>query len=381
MTRFEPPARKGSAPIRVLLFSSFAERGRGGQESLFHLACGLRSFRVSPHVLVPSEGSLSRSLRAQGLEVHVLDLPRIGAGSAPRVAGALYRLLRLVDRLGIDLFHTDGPRNTVYAGLVGRLRRRPVIWHVRASTPDPYDPLLSRLSSRMVLVAEALKSRFPSPAERRKIRVIHNGVDVHRFRPKEERGPAECRTAGTALRIGTVSRVEQEKGILTLLEALGRLGRAAPAARLLVAGGCPDPAYWHRCLEFCRQAGIGGRVEFLGALHPAEDFLRALDIFVLPSASPEAFPRAVLEAMACGKPVVATAGGGIPEAVEEGRTGFIVPPQEPEAMADRLRRLIEDPGLRLHMGRCGRRRAEALFGLEKNTARTARVYEELWGAR
>lgn len=381
MTRSEGLPRWGAAPLRVLLFSSFAERGRGGQESLFHLACGLGSFGVFPQVLVPAEGSLARSLRARGVRVHVLPLPRIRAAGAPRVALALHRLLRLVDRLGIDLLHTDGPRNTVYAGLVGRLRRRPVVWHVRASTPDPYDALLARLSSRLVLVAGALASRFPSPAARRKIRVLHNGVDLDRFRPGKDRGPAEGRPAATALRIGTVGRVEAEKGILDLLEAFRRLGEAAPSARLLVAGGFPDSAYLRRCLEFCRQAGIGGRVEFLGAVQPIEEFLRALDIFVLPSTAAEAFPRAVLEAMACGIPVVATASGGVPEAVEEGRTGFLVPPGDPEAMADRMRRLIEDPGLRLRLGRGGRLRAEALFGVENNTSRTVRVYEELWKAR
>ncbi len=363
--------------IRVLFCSSFAERGRGGQESLFHLACGLDSRRFHARVLVPAEGSLAQSLRRQGVAVHALDLPRVAWRSGPEIAAALRRLLQLVDRWAVDLLHTDGPRNTFYAALAGKLRRKPVVWHVRASTSDPYDPLLSRLSSRMLLVADALRSRFPSPAARRKIRVIPNGVDLNRFRPAEERSAEESRSGKENLLIGTVGRVEQEKGTLVLLEAFRHLHATGTKLRLRVAGASPDPAYARRCRDFCLEAGIGDRVEFLGHVHPAENFLRTLDVFVLPSVAAEAFSRAVLEAMACGKPVVATAVGGVSEAVEEGRTGFLVPPGEPAALADRLRRLTQNVELRRRMGRLGRQRVERCFGLDRNTALTQRVYEEL----
>lgn len=377
MPRSENSGPRGPGRIRVLLFSSFPERGRGGQESLFHLACSLDPRRFHVQALVPDEGSLAQSLRSRGVEPHVLDLPPVAWRKGLRLLVALRRLLALVDKLGIEVLHTDGPRNTFYAGLVGRLRGRPVVWHVRASTPDPYDLLLSRLSSRMLLVADALKSRFPSPATRRKIRVIHNGVDLNRFRPAQGEGEDGLWTGGEDLRIGTMGRVEQEKGTLFLLEAVRRLRSSGAQIRLQVAGRSPDPAYFRRCRDFCREAGIEDRVEFLGHVSQPESFLRRIDVFALPSTASEAFPRAVLEAMACGLPVVATAVGGVAEAVEEGRTGFLVPPARPQAMAERLGRLIEDAGLRLRMGRRARRRAEELFGLERNTGLTQQVYEEV----
>ncbi|MFO7709658.1 MAG: glycosyltransferase family 4 protein [Desulfobacterales bacterium] len=363
-------------PIRVLLFSSFANRGRGGQESLFHLACRLDPSRFRPCVVVPGEGSLAQSLRARDVEVCSLDLPRIGWNRGHQAAAALRRLLTLVDRLDIDLLHTDGPRNTLYAGVVGRLRQKPVIWHVRASTPDPYDPLLSMLPSRILLVANALEFRFTSNAAKRKIRVIHNGVDLDRFRPGDEENVAGPLSPGGEVVIGTVGRVEKEKGILTLLKAMRLLKTAPSTVRLRVAGDFTDAAYFNRCTDYCRDAGISDRVQFLGHVHPAEDFLRTVGVFVLPSVEAEAFPRAVLEAMACGKPVVATNAGGTREAVDEGRTGFVVPARSPRAMADRLRTLIGSAQLRAQMGRCGRERAEALFGIERNTELTAQVYEE-----
>ncbi len=175
--------------------------------------------------------------------------------------------------------------------------------------------------------------------------------------------------------------MEKEKGILVLLQALRLLGDAAAGLRLQVAGNVTDEDYFRFCRTFCEEAGLGGQVDFLGHLHAVETFLRGLDLFVLPSTATEAFPRAVLEAMACGLPVVATALGGVPEAVAEGRTGFVVPPGDPGALAERLRRLIASEDLRRRMGDLGRRRAEALFGWERNTAITMQIYEALRKAR
>ena len=98
---------------------------------------------------------------------------------------------------------------------------------------------------------------------------------------------------------------------------------------------------------------------------------------MLPSVGAEAFPRVVLEAMACGKPVVVTDAGGTREAVLNGHTGFVVPAQEPIELARKVRILMEDEGLRVRMGRAGRSRAEACFGIEKNVEQTLQVYAEV----
>lgn len=366
------------SPHRVLLFSSFAERGRGGQESLFHLATALERTAFRPYVLVPAEGTLAGSLRAKGVGVRALHLPGLKTtGRFHDVRSALRRLGSLVDELKIDLLHTDGPRNTFYAGIVGGWKHKPVIWHVRASSRDPFDPLLSPLCSRLILVAEALRARFPSRCSRKKIQVIHNGVDLDRFSPS-------IRTERAVRReviIGTAARVEAQKGILELLQAVRQLNGDVPPVRLRVAGPITVPEYFTRCRDYCRAEGIGEKVDFLGPVHSVEEFLRAIDVFVLSSTEAEAFPRAVLEAMACAKPVVVADTGGTREAVDEGRTGFVVPPRAPAALSARLCTLLRDPDLRVRMGRCGRRRAEALFGLDRNTSRTVRAYEEVIGCR
>jgi glycosyltransferase involved in cell wall biosynthesis len=364
-----------------MLFSSFSDRGRGGQESLFHLASGLDPDRFSPCVLVPVEGILAQSLRACGIDARVLDLPGITIGGIHRVASGLRRLLVLVDELNIDILHTDGPRNTFYAGVVGRLRRKPVVWHVRAFAPDPGDRILARLCTRLILVANALRPRFASCRDVGKLTTIYNGVDLKRFRPCawEEGGRRASDSAEVV--IGTIGRVEMQKGLMDLLQALTLLKPDAPTFRLQVAGETPDDAYLRECLKYCSAAGMADRVEFLGHVHSIEQFVQSVDVVALPSSGAEAFPRAVIEAMACGKPVVVTDAGGTPEAVVEGRTGFVVPARAPEALSARLRDLITDEDLRIRMGGCGRRRAEALFDVTQNAAQTAKVYAEVLGCR
>jgi glycosyltransferase involved in cell wall biosynthesis len=364
---------------RVLLFSSFADRGRGGQESLFHLACELDPHQFSPCVVVPGEGGVAQSLRARGIDVRVLDLTGIRSGGVLRVASGLRRLLALVDTLNVDILHTDGPRNTLYAGVVGRLRRKPVVWHVRAFAADPGDRLLTRLCTRLILVADALRPRFAFCRDGGKLVTIHNGVDLDRFKPSTA-GPSGPHPPGLGpIVIGAVGRVEAQKGLRDLLQALNLLKPDALPFRLKIAGEVTDNAYFRSCLDCCKAAGMAERVDFLGHVDPIEPFIRSVDIVALPSSGAEAFPRAVLEAMACGKPVVVTDAGGTAEAVVEGRTGFVVPTRAPEVLAARLRDLLTDEGLRIRMGRCGRRRAEALFDVTQNAAQTARVYAEVLG--
>jgi glycosyltransferase involved in cell wall biosynthesis len=364
--------------VRVLYFSSFADRGRGGQESLFYLVSSLDQRRFSPLVVVPAEGSLSKSLSESGIEVHVLDLAKVGVGSLQRAAESLYRLSSLINKEAVDILHTDGPRNTFYAGLCGRLHRKPVIWHVRANAADPFDRCLCSMSSKLILVADVLRSRFSFCTEPGKLVTIYNGVDTGRFKPtaippEAMRPPVKKE----ACIIATVGRIEEQKGLLHLLQACGGLKRSGRSFEVRIAGEVTDRSYYDRCFEFCRSEGLLDRVRYLGHLPHVEQLLATADVFVLPSSGAEAFPRVVIEAMASGVPVVVTDAGGSPEAVENGINGFVVPAKVPSVLGEKLTALLQDAALRFEMGQCGRLRAAALFSIEKNHERTVRLYEEV----
>jgi glycosyltransferase involved in cell wall biosynthesis len=117
-------------------------------------------------------------------------------------------------------------------------------------------------------------------------------------------------------------------------------------------------------------------VVFAGHRTDVPEILQALDIFVLPS-NWEGLPNAVLEAMAAGLPVVATRVGGVPEVVVEGQTGILVPPRDPNALADALLTLLRDPNLRRRMGQAGRQRVQEYFSVDQMVSKTETLYEQL----
>ncbi|MCU0561209.1 MAG: glycosyltransferase [Desulfobacterales bacterium] len=279
----------------------------------------------------------------------------------------------------IAILHSDGPRNTLYAAITGRLQGKPVVWHVRTSRKDPYDALLYFACTRLILVADALKSRFRFRGAAGKCVTIHNGVDVLRFRPSRAVGAdgTEFGVERNDLVIATAGRVEASKGQLTLIEACAALKANHPNFKLLLAGRVGEPPYARRCRQRAAELGLGDRVRFLGHVPDMHRLLPHTDIFVLPSIADEAFPRSTLEAMAAGLPVAATDVGGAREAVLDNETGFLVPAGSRSALSDKLKLLAGDPELRRRMGRAGRARAVCCFDIQDNVARTGRLYQEL----
>jgi glycosyltransferase involved in cell wall biosynthesis len=366
-------------PLSILLFSSFENLGQGGQESLFLLASRLNRDLFRPVVLVPKRGSLADKLDEASIDVVVLDLPPILPVNISRIIRAQRKLWCVVERYGIDLLHSDGPRNTFYAGMLGRLKRRPVVWHVRSSERDPYDRLLCILSSKIVLVADALAFRFPAESQKARCVTIHNGVDLQRYAPLTHSSlkPHSPYFKSQSIIIVHTGRVEPQKGQKQLIEACGRLHDQVPALRMVFAGEIKDGAYFQECLQCADSLGVRERIRFIGHCEDVGELLQAGDIFVLPSTRGEAFSRSILEAMAVGKPVVATSCGGAAEAIIHNSSGFIVPPEDSAALAEKIALLATREELRNQMGRAARIRAETFFGIEKNVERTVRVYEEV----
>lgn len=367
-----------SDPAHILYFSSFGHFRWGGQKSLYGLVSQLDRDRYRPHVVVPFEGELAQRLRELSVQVIVHELPEIALYRAADDIGSFRFLLDVVERYGIDVLHTDGPRNTFFAGMVAKKKGLPLVWHIRAFDRDRYDRLLYGLSSRLILVADCLRERFKWVRDDGKFITIHNGIDPGEFqRVSDGAGLRGALGIGREdLLIVTVGRIEPLKGQIHLVEACGRIGELLPEMRLVFIGGTADPAYRRDCEAVASAQGIARQVIFAGERDDIAGILGCADIFVLPSLY-EAFPRAVIEAMGAGLPVIVTDAGGCPEAVEESLSGFVVPAGNPEALAIRILQLGKDRELRQRMGAWGSQRAKALFDIRKNARKTERLYNEI----
>ncbi|HEX5603480.1 MAG TPA: glycosyltransferase family 4 protein, partial [Pyrinomonadaceae bacterium] len=201
-------------------------------------------------------------------------------------------------------------------------------------------------------------------------------IDTERFKPDEEarkRLSAEYDLNPTDLILSTVSYLRPIKNPQTIVEACGLLAERNVPFRLLVAG---DGEMLTELQELSRRLNIADRILWLGLVPNPASLLQASDLFLLTTVG-EAFGLVLAEAMACGVPVVATRSGGIVEVIDDGKTGLLVPPLDPAALADALERLAGDPARRHAMGVAGRERVLMNFTVEAAVQNTIRLYESL----
>ena len=197
-------------------------------------------------------------------------------------------------------------------------------------------------------------------------RVIYAGLSVPATVPPR-------RPAGTEIVIGTAGRLVELKGIEYLLSAFSALKQEFPNLRLEIAGSGPQR---EKLEALAAQSGLRDHVKFLGWIDDISSILSRWDIFVMPSLE-EGFPIAALDAMAAGLPLIATRVGGVPELIEDGTTGWLVPPRDVESLTSRLRILLSDPELRVKMGDSGYARVRDHFSTAQMTERFAELYDEL----
>jgi glycosyltransferase involved in cell wall biosynthesis len=222
----------------------------------------------------------------------------------------------------------------------------------------------TRACSAVVAVSEYMRDRVAEVRPRRHVVCIPNGVDLERFSP----AGAAC-TENDEIVVGCAARLIEGKGIEDVIEALAH--PSLNRVRLRVAGEGPHT----RSLKALgRSLGVDGRVEFLGPVLDMPAFWRSIDVAVVPSNSLiESFGMAAVEAMACGKPVVAADSGALPSIVADGETGRIVPPGDSAALATAIADYAADPARRARHSSNGRRRCEENFGID----RAAHRYLEL----
>jgi glycosyltransferase involved in cell wall biosynthesis len=195
------------------------------------------------------------------------------------------------------------------------------------------------------------------------VRVIHNGVADLPITPLARPVPGPI--------VGSVGRLAPEKGYDVLLHAL----QALPDVTAVLVGDGPDR---ERLERLTHELGLESRLIMPGWQTDPRPWLPTFDVFVLPSRL-EALPLAIIEAMLASRPVVASRVGGVPEVVLDERTGLLVRPADPDSLAGALRRLLESPDRREHMGRAGRRLARQEFSAGRMVRSFESLYEELVG--
>jgi glycosyltransferase involved in cell wall biosynthesis len=329
-------------------------------------------------------------------EVRALGVPVLDAGlrdasnalARPHTFRQVVRIAAELRRRRVRVVHSYLFHANWFGTLAGRLAGVPVVI-VSKRSMDVYPRarerwacrLTNRLAHRVTAVAEAVREHVHReegcPLE--KVVVIPNGVNTEQFREPstataaELLGPGEN---GTKV-VGTIARLVWKRGHEELLEAAALVAQTEPTARLLVVGDGPlRPALEQKAKE----RGLNGTVRFLGAVPRAARLLPHFDVFVLPSVW-EGMSNGLLEAMAAGRPVVATRVGGNPEVVVDGESGLLVPPRDPKAMADALLRLLREPELARRMGEAASRRVETEFTLPRMVHRMESLYDEMLAPR
>ena len=344
---------------------------RGGQNQVLLTARGLAARGQATALACRAGGALEARARAGGVAVH--PLPFRGDLWPPAILG----LARLVRSAAPGALLLHDPHAVSAAIVATRLAGRCPLVAVRR-VDFRLRSLLSRRKyatcDRVIVVSGAIGAIVTEggvPAERQ--RLVYEGVLDRAPAAGGRSALAALGIPGGAPVIGNVAALTDHKDHATLVEAMARLRGRAPEARLLIAGEGP----LRRALEAqVRALGLGDRVVLAGFRGDLDRLLPACAVFCL-SSRLEGLGTSLLDAMAFGLPIVATAAGGIPEAVEDGVTGRLVPPRDPAALADALVGVLGDESGRRALGAAGRRRFEERFTTERMVEGTLRVLEEL----
>jgi glycosyltransferase involved in cell wall biosynthesis len=374
-----------AAPLRVLHVQKIARMG-GSERHLLTLLPALREAGVDARILVPAAQEADQviaPLRARRVPTTVV---RAGPDFNPLLIGALVREIR---SFRPDLLHTHLIHADLHGQLAAGLARVGRVSSVH-STPafyrrEPYRAMAraaGRFSGATIAISEHVR-RFVEDlrlARARRIEVVPYGIDASEWplsQPERDRARAALGLASDDVAVGIAARMIRGKGHAFLLDAHRAAAQRNPRLRLVMAGDGP----LRQGLERDATRSANGSVRFLGYLSDVRAFMNACDVLAFPTepALGEGFGLAALEAMASGRPVVATAVGSLPELVKARETGILVTPGAVDELSAALLELAGDGRLRAEMGGRAQIRARTVFSVEAMVDRTLAVYARALG--
>lgn len=346
----------------------------GAQRYVFDLACEAKRRGHDVAVLCGGDGVLVKKLQGEG--VRIISIPDFGRDiNLLKDAKGLLFILRRILQEKPDVFHINSAKMGGAGIFVGRLFGvRQIIFTAHGwawNEPRPiwqkalikfFSWLTVVFTHKTICVSEETRRQISGwPFIKNKLRVVYNGIDKFDLLPRQNQ----------TFTVGTIAELHKVKGLDILLKAWSKFVRKNPAQLVIIGEGDER----ENLEKMAKDMGISDSVKFRGFVDNARRELASFDIFVLASRS-EAMPYVPLEAGLAKLPVIATSVGGVPEIIESGITGILVPKEDPEAIFSSLVLLTEDAHLRERLGEALYKKVKEEFSQEKMFEKTFSTYEE-----
>jgi len=332
--------------------------------------------------------TLARQLRQTGLGTAIYHALGFGVMLMRRVWPRARALRRVIVQRKIDLVHTNIRVGHDREGIIAaKLAGVPCVCHIRHFEKlNCFDKKLAGLADAFLYISEAVRqSHLESGVSRSKGHVVYNGLDIAAFTKalNPSLGRRSFGLRRNDLAVGIVGRLEHWKGHRIFLQAMAQVRSLVPNAKGIIIGDpVPhEPHYRDKLLALRDELGLSNHVIFGGFRSDLPIVMSALDVLVLASTSPEPFGRVLIEAMAAGKPVVATDAGAAREIIEDGVQGLLVPSGDAQALARAIVYILTQPDLARAMGLSGRAKVQERFSAQQYVDGVQAVYHSLLSSR
>ncbi|MGD0336690.1 MAG: GT4 family glycosyltransferase PelF [Candidatus Omnitrophota bacterium] len=323
-------------------------------------------------VVVSAGGELTGVLQGYGAKHYVLPVHKKSIFSMMRTVPLLVDIIRKEE---IDIVHARSRVPAWVAFFACRLTRRVFITTCHGYYSRHAFSFVMGWAKRVIVLSNIIGRHmiddFGVPAER--VRLVPRSVDLEKFKftyPDEKRQ--------SDFNVGIIGRITPLKGHSYFIKAMAHVARAVPGLKIWIIGDAPASrqAYKEQVQVLVKRLGLGNCTQFLGTQRDIPEILSHLDAVVLSTVTHEAFGRVIVEAQAAGVPVVATSVGGVVDIIDDGKTGLLVPPAEPQAMAEAVMKIFKDPALARELAECAYKKVKEKYSVELMVKNTLEVYKD-----
>jgi len=372
--------------INILFIIDELKVGAGTERHLVHLVSRLNKewYNVMVCCFEGGENEMKKEIVRHGVPFINLDLKKMYTLKALIKAGELSKIVR---KHNIDIVQTYHFKSDTFGVMVSKLSSAKKIVSSRRDIGDSKKPrqiLLNKIMNpfinNFIMVCDEVGRRSHDneriPCE--KMVTIYNGVDLNRFKFGEVNRSTELADTYDIQKgdfvVGTVAMFRPEKAYNIFFQGMEKAASQIANLKVLVIGHGPESVQY---MNYCNQGSLKGIVKFAGYIEDPERYLPLMDVFCLVPNKREGFSNAILEAMATGRPVIATDVGGNAEAVVNGETGIVIPPDNADKLSEAIMYFHNDPSTMVWMGKNGRRRVERFFSLERMISNHKMLYQQM----